>query len=90
MKLNLRFSSRHRKIPCRNLKVSPEVQVNRLKVVFKFIKMTTYGMKELEERHVPTTVLKMVWSNKMDLLAIAKEHGKQEFIMMIILIVYFI
>lgn len=55
--------------------------------------MTTYGMKELEERHVPTTVLKMVWSNKMDLLAIAKEHGKRTFIIMIlyyiILIVYF-
>lgn len=49
-------------------------------VVFKSVKMTTYGMKELEERHVPTTVLKMVWSNKMDLLAIAKEHGKRELI----------
>lgn len=39
--------------------------------------MATYGMKQLEERHVPTTVLKMEWSNKMDLLAIAKEHGEQ-------------
>ena len=36
------------------------------------------GMKQLEERHVPSKVLKMEWSNKMDLLAIAKEHGKQE------------
>lgn len=36
------------------------------------------GMKQLEERHVPTKVLKMEWSNKMDLLAIAKEHGKPE------------
>ncbi|XP_022161335.1 anaphase-promoting complex subunit 4 [Myzus persicae] len=34
------------------------------------------GMKQLEERHVPTKVLKMEWSNKMDLLAIAKEHGE--------------
>ncbi|XP_050526477.1 anaphase-promoting complex subunit 4 [Daktulosphaira vitifoliae] len=38
--------------------------------------MAVYGMKQLEERHVPTTVLKMEWSNKMDLLAIAKEHGE--------------
>ncbi|VVC29686.1 WD40/YVTN repeat-like-containing domain,Anaphase-promoting complex subunit 4, WD40 domain,WD40-repeat- [Cinara cedri] len=38
--------------------------------------MAMYGMKQLEERHVPTTVLKMEWSNKMDLLAIAKEHGE--------------
>ncbi|XP_050429524.1 anaphase-promoting complex subunit 4 [Adelges cooleyi] len=38
--------------------------------------MAVYGMKQLEERHIPTTVLKMEWSNKMDLLAIAKEHGE--------------
>jgi len=43
--------------------------------------MAVYGMKQLEERHVPTAVLKMEWSNKMDLLAIAKEHGKGEFIL---------
>lgn len=50
-------------------------------VLFYFIDMNTMygnGMKQLEERHVPTKVLKMEWSNKMDLLAIAKEHGKQK------------
>jgi len=40
-------------------------------------------MKQLEERHVPTKVLKMEWSNKMDLLAIAKEHGKQQYTIII-------
>lgn len=45
--------------------------------------MAVYGMKQLEERHVPTTVLKMEWSNKMDLLAIAKEHGNSYCIILI-------
>jgi len=58
----------------------------KFEVVFCCIDMNSMygnGMKQLEERHVPTKVLKMKWSNKMDLLAIAKEHGKQKYTLII-------
>lgn len=35
-------------------------------------------MKQVEERHVATEIIKCVWSPKMDLVAIANSQGKDK------------
>lgn len=37
--------------------------------------MTSNGMRQLEERHMATKVDIMIWSNKMDLLALSNSKG---------------